>query len=190
MPRRRTSTPVAAALLTLVVAGCGGPAPAPAGPPPPPRDPAADAAALVAAKGGEPCRPVVTEPGEVAYWGLGVRTYPAPAGTPARLTAQDALTGQDVRDWGPAASTDVELRLVSTGGYGCESHPTGTVRQPGWVVIIHGTTAAIRGGPGHQDPDPLPACDSMVIVDAGSGALLDNSQWCGEDTAVRSAIPG
>lgn len=172
--------------LLLVVAGCGGPRLPPGAPPPTP----ADDAALVASKAtGVPCRPVLTEPGEVAYWGLGVRTYPAPAGTPTRLTAAEALADPDVRDWAGSAQ-EAELRLVSTGDFGCESHPTGVVRQAAWVVTIHDTTPARRGPPGQPALDPALRCTSVVIVDARTGALLSNFQSCGEDPAVRSPVPG
>jgi len=75
----------------------------------------------------------------------------------------------------------VELRLVTTGDFGCESHPTGVVERPAWVVTLHGTAAVRFGGPpGRTQPDPPPTCYSVVIVDAHSGALLLNLQVCGE----------
>lgn len=184
MEHPRASLPLGLALL-VAVAGCGGPVLTPGEPPPA----SADSAAIVVSKTATaPCRPVVTESGEVAYWGFGVRTYPAPPGTPAALTAQDALAAPDVRDWGGSATAD--LRLVSTGDFGCESHPTGVVRRPGWVVTVHGTTPVRRGPPGPPPADPAPTCDSVVIVDARTGALLSNFQACGEDAAVASPVPG
>ena len=95
MPRPPASIPIALAVL-MIVAGCGEPAPTPGAPPPTP----ADSAAVAGPKPTrEPCRPILTEPGEVAYWGLGVRTYPAPPGAPATLTAQQARAGSDARSW-------------------------------------------------------------------------------------------
>ena len=169
----------ASVLLVLALAGCGTPPPTPAG-----------AAPTVAPdKLGEPCRPVITEPGEVAYWGLGVRTYPAPAGTPTTLTAADAEAGSEVQGWGTASSRETELRLVSTGDFGCASHPTGAVRQAGWVVTLHDTVPVPGGPPGRPTADPAPTCESVVIVDARTAALLSDFQACGDDPAVRSTAP-
>lgn len=137
-----------------------------------------------------PCQPIPTEPGEIVYQGLGARTYPAPAGTAARLTVEQALAGSDVASWGRGSSRETALRLVTTGDFGCDSTPTGVVRRAGWVVTIHGTTPLPGGPPGRPAPDPAVTCYAVVIVDAQTGALLSNFQTCGEDAAVRSPVPG
>jgi hypothetical protein len=188
MPHPRASVSIGVAFLVVAAAGCGGTLLTSRDPPP---TPPPDMAAIAASKAsGVPCQPIPTEPGEVVYIGFGVRTYPAPAGTPTTVTVEDVLAGSDVRSWGPGSSPETELRLVTTGDFGCESNPTGVVRQPGWVVTIHGTTPVPGGPPGTPKPDPALKCDSVVIIDARTGALLLNSQACGGEPAVRSTIPG
>lgn len=187
-PHHRRTMLAALVLLLMVISGCGGP-PLPAGNQPP--APAPDTAALIAAKAsGVSCPTIPTEAGEVVYEGVGVRTYPAPTGTPARLTIKEALTGSTVTSWGLGSSRGAELRLVTTGDFGCTSQPTGVVRKAGWVVTIHNTIPLQGGPPNRLPPPPTVTCYSVVIVDAQTSELLLNLQTCGEDTAVRAPHSG
>jgi hypothetical protein len=153
------------ALLVLALASCSGPQPAP-----PP-----DASAITAAAAdGVPCGP-----GEEAYAGSGVRTYPAPAGTPVTLTAAAALAYPGVPIAGPGAARSAELRLVTTGFPDCGAAPTGVVRLPGWVVTVVGTAPVLSHPAGGQDVDPATlTCTSVVIGDAQSGEGLSGTQAC------------
>ena len=130
---------------------------------------------IAAIKSGTPRRPVPAEPGEVIYPGVGVRTCPAPPGTPTTVTLDEVLTGSDVRSWSGGGPPETELRLVTTGDHEFDGNPKGVVRRPAWVVTIRGTRAHLRG---RNVPTPPPDLrgDSVVIVDALTGALLLNLQ--------------